>query len=97
MQRQVQTKLNTKRTTGRKWMAIRERVLRLTPHCVECYKSGKVNPASEIDHILPLFKGGTDDLDNLQALCDDCHNTKTASDMGHRIKPEIGIDGWPKG
>jgi 5-methylcytosine-specific restriction protein A len=86
-----------KRTTGRKWMAIREKVLRLTPHCVECYKSGKVNPATEIDHILPLFKGGADDLDNLQALCDDCHNTKTANDMGHRIKPEIGIDGWPKG
>jgi len=31
----------------------------------------------ETDHIVPLFKGGTNDADNLQALCPDCHACKT--------------------
>jgi 5-methylcytosine-specific restriction protein A len=95
MQRQVQSRIESKRTTGSKWMAIRERVLRITPHCVECYNQGKVTPAQEIDHIIPLFKGGTDDMDNLQALCQSHHADKTRADLGQRPKVEIGLDGWP--
>jgi 5-methylcytosine-specific restriction enzyme A len=32
----------------------------------------------EIDHILALEDNGTNDLDNLQALCRNCHGKKTA-------------------
>jgi 5-methylcytosine-specific restriction protein A len=32
----------------------------------------------EIDHILALEDGGTNDLENLQALCRNCHGKKTA-------------------
>lgn len=31
----------------------------------------------DIDHVIPLSCGGTDDTDNLQALCPRCHRRKT--------------------
>ena len=32
----------------------------------------------EIDHIKPLFKGGTNAVSNIQALCKRCHTMKSA-------------------
>jgi len=83
------------RTRGRRWMAIRAGVLSESPLCVACQRAGRIRIADEVDHILPLHKGGTDDTDNLQALCTECHADKTARDAGHARKPEIGLDGWP--
>jgi 5-methylcytosine-specific restriction endonuclease McrA len=34
----------------------------------------------EIDHIKPLYLNGTNDVDNLQALCRNCHGKKTTED-----------------
>ena len=34
----------------------------------------------EVDHINPLYNGGTNDLTNLQALCRNCHGKKTIYD-----------------
>jgi hypothetical protein len=34
----------------------------------------------EIDHKVPLYKGGTNDIDNLEALCRNCHGKKTLFD-----------------
>ena len=31
----------------------------------------------EIDHYIPLFKGGTNEMNNLMALCRNCHGKKT--------------------
>ena len=31
----------------------------------------------DIDHIVPVWKGGSDDVENLQALCPACHRCKT--------------------
>lgn len=33
--------------------------------------------ATEIDHVIPLAKGGTDATANLQPLCASCHKAKT--------------------
>jgi 5-methylcytosine-specific restriction endonuclease McrA len=43
--------------------------------CVRCDKL--LDATYEIDHIVPLFKGGGNDMDNLNALCRECHGTKT--------------------
>ncbi len=37
-----------------------------------------VAPAACVDHIRPVRCGGTDERDNLQALCWACHSVKTA-------------------
>ena len=34
----------------------------------------------EIDHIIPLYKGGTNDATNLVALCRNCHGVKTTKE-----------------
>jgi 5-methylcytosine-specific restriction endonuclease McrA len=31
----------------------------------------------EVDHVLALYRGGSNDLDNLEALCPNCHRRKT--------------------
>ena len=31
----------------------------------------------ELDHIIPLHRGGSNESDNLQLLCTDCHKVKT--------------------
>lgn len=36
-------------------------------------------PATEVDHIWPQSKGGTDDPSNLQAACHDCNHRKRAT------------------
>ena len=35
----------------------------------------------EIDHINPLYQGGGNNLENLQALCRNCHGKKTMLDI----------------
>lgn len=41
--------------------------------------TGELQADEEIDHIVPLSKGGTNDLCNLQLLCNDCNNKKRAN------------------
>lgn len=80
------------RTRGRRWMALKEYVLREQPVCAVC----KCRPATEVDHILPISKGGTDERDNLQGLCYGCHDEKTREDLGIKKKAQkIGLDGYP--
>jgi 5-methylcytosine-specific restriction enzyme A len=46
--------------------------------CRYCKKL--LDASYEIDHIIPLYKGGNNDLNNLQALCRNCHGQKTIND-----------------
>lgn len=39
--------------------------------------------ATEVDHIVPLHKGGNDSDGNKQSLCGACHAAKTAVDKGY--------------
>lgn len=42
----------------------------------------------EIDHVIELRNGGTDDLENLQALCLMCHRVKTNRNTTAARKPK---------
>ncbi|MCA9052174.1 MAG: HNH endonuclease [Planctomycetaceae bacterium] len=65
------------------WRKIRLAALREAPLCVECLKAGRTEPATEVDHITPLARGGTHARSNLQPLCKMHHSQKTArEDMG---------------
>lgn len=46
--------------------------------CNICYQL--LNATYEIDHILPLYLGGDNSINNLQALCRNCHGVKTLKD-----------------
>jgi 5-methylcytosine-specific restriction protein A len=67
--------------------------------CQPCQRNGMVTPFAAVDHIKPKAKGGTDDDDNLQAICHSCHLEKTAQEaaeaQGRQIRKMIGLDGWP--
>ena len=74
--------------------------------CQACRREGRVTPATECDHIVPKHKGGTDALDNLQAICAPCHKAKTereaaeAQGRTHRAKMQFddaGFPIWPEG
>ena len=86
----------TERTRGRRGVEDRHRILRRDNGiCQRCLKAGRITPATQVDHIEPLHKGGPDSDENKQSLCDPCHAEKTREDMGHKHKATIGVDGWP--
>ena len=37
----------------------------------------------DLDHIVPLFRGGTNDLSNIRALCRACHMQVSATQRAH--------------
>lgn len=84
-----------KRTTGRRWMAIRQEVLRLNPYCVHCQANKRLKLADEVDHKIPLDQGGTDDYSNLQGLCREHHYKKTQQEQGKTYKSKISRSGIP--
>lgn len=79
------------RTRGRRWVGMRHVVLIEEPVCRVCMRK----PSSQVDHIIPLFKGGTDERSNLQGICDQCHDEKTARDLNVTPARKIGLDGYP--
>ena len=45
--------------------------------CVECGASKEDGATLHVDHKIPVSKGGTDELSNLQTLCSDCNLNKS--------------------
>lgn len=81
-------------------METRERILKRDYGlCQECRRNGRLTPLTLrtciTDHIIALSNGGSNDDDNLQSLCYTCDEAKTATDLGYKLKPTIGIDGYP--
>jgi hypothetical protein len=46
--------------------------------CQECQML--LNADFEVDHLTPVFEGGTNDQSNLRALCRNCHGKKSTKD-----------------
>ncbi len=81
---------------GAEWQKARKLALARDSYlCQPCLSKGRPTEATQVDHITPKAKGGTDDLENLQSICDDCHKAKTALDSGYSPRQTVGLDGWP--
>jgi 5-methylcytosine-specific restriction enzyme A len=69
------------RRTGRWLMRRNERIRKeLKYTCAMC---GRITEAVDVDHVIPLYKGGPDEDHNLQLLCSGpglCHEIKTLKD-----------------
>ena len=66
------------------WASLRREVLAAEPLCRWCAAEGRHTPAVVVDHITDHC-GNWDlfiSLDNLQPLCQVCHNRKTLLDKG---------------
>ena len=67
-----------------KWRIVAKRFLQKHPYCIECYRQGRIRPATDVDHIKP-HKGNHFLMwneENLQPLCHECHSRKTAREDG---------------
>jgi 5-methylcytosine-specific restriction protein A len=62
---------------------IRERDFGL---CQACQRNGKTSVGAAVDHIIPLWKGGSDGDSNKELLCDPCHDTKSAREAAERVR-----------
>jgi 5-methylcytosine-specific restriction protein A len=79
---------------GRPWRRKREQILLRDQYLCQCEQcGGKRLLADEIDHIVPLSQGGTDDLSNLRAINKDCHKAKTAREASGSSGVAAGADG----
>lgn len=48
--------------------------------CLRCNKKRKLTP----DHVIPVSKGGTSNIGNIQPLCQPCNSTKNAKSTDYR-------------
>lgn len=63
-----------KRRYGRSWKKIRDIYIKAHPLCEMCLSEGKAVEAEQVHHKLPISEGGTNDYENLMALCSSCHS-----------------------
>jgi len=84
---------STSRLTGKAGVAQRKRIReRDNYHCRKCSRPVL---RGEVDHVVSLDNGGSNDDDNLWLLCVDCHRDKTTVDMGYKVKTEVDSSGLP--
>jgi 5-methylcytosine-specific restriction protein A len=67
---------------GAHWQRLRAVVLGREPLCRPCSQRGKTTAATQVDHVTPKARGGTDDDQNLQPICAACHAAKTRDERG---------------
>jgi 5-methylcytosine-specific restriction protein A len=76
----------TTRIRGRELQRRRRVLFAQYPMCVLCPKRGTNNRSTIRDHIIPLAEGGTEDEDNIQAICIDCSDLKTEEESKRGVR-----------
>lgn len=73
------------RPRGRAWQATRERLqIQRGSRCAHCGRLW-MPEIDQVDHRIPREQGGSDVDENLQLLCDDCHEAKTKREAAQRM------------
>jgi len=62
---------------GAEWRRKRATYLAEHPWCVDCLAKGQYVPATEVDHVIPLSRGGADEPSNYAGRCKPHHSAKT--------------------
>ena len=71
-------KTRHERGYGSDWDKVRKDALIRDDYlCQVCLKKKIYTRATEVDHIKPKSKGGTNNLINLMSICNKCHKIKT--------------------
>lgn len=60
---------------------VKNLLLRQQGKCPFCKKGFRAGEAMEVDHVIPMFRGGKDTYGNLQLLHRQCHIQKTRADL----------------
>lgn len=58
----------------------------------KCLRCGKENVKLTADHVLPVARGGSSDISNIQPLCKSCNSAKNARHIDYR--PDAGPLRW---
>ena len=77
------------RVRGSTGVRDRERIrTRDEGQCQQCKREGRehINIGVDVDHIKPLWKGGSDDDSNKELLCDEHHKAKSALEARERAR-----------
>jgi len=61
------------KTYGYRWKKLRDLYISKHPLCENCLKFGRLIPADEVHHIIPVERGGAHNEENLVSLCQSCH------------------------
>lgn len=75
--RQARIQLQGKPFTHAEWVALCDRYNHI---CLCCGEAKPLTP----DHIVPISRGGSSDIENIQPLCIDCNRRKNARTVDYR-------------
>lgn len=79
------------------WRKLRAIKIAQTPCCEECERQGIITDATGrkgvIDHKTPINEGGEPlEMDNLETLCNKCHNRKSGREAHKKNKKDDKAD-----
>jgi 5-methylcytosine-specific restriction enzyme A len=89
----------SKQGYGQRWRKLAKWFKSKNPLCADPFgvHDNLPVPGTEVDHIIPRSRGGTDDESNLQCLCASCHSRKTAAEdcgFGNRREGVGRLKSW---
>lgn len=73
------------RTMPTDWQQTRTRILERDGGLCRIAGPRCARVATQVDHVVPAWRGGSEDDSNLQSVCGPCHRSKTASDAARAV------------